>query len=173
MEKGTGMNLAGLLANIPTSEELSVDAHVSVFQRKNEQLMVGPLSFINRSRWPNSFHTINQEVMSLRSLRTRTEGEKITEVWAGVFWQLQRRMFVSTYRTPFKGEDLLECVGDAPTLYGRKIARRLWSREELSNSIMSPGKNLEFREYPRSPMIPTRTLSSMVNSFMARIDFRK
>ena len=64
--------------------------------------MVGPLSFVDHSRWPNSFHTIIQEVMSLRSLRTRTEGEKITEVWAGVFWQLQRRMFVSTYRTPFK-----------------------------------------------------------------------
>ena len=43
---------------------------------------------------------------------------------------------MSTYRTPFKGEDLLECAGDAPTLYGRKIARKLWSREELSNSIV-------------------------------------
>ena len=73
----------------------------------------------------------------------------------------------------FKGEDLLECAGDAPTLYGRKIARKLWSREELSNPIMSPGKDWEFREYPRSPMTPTRKLSSMVNSFFARIVFRK
>ena len=167
------MNLAGLLADIPTFEELPADAHVSVFQRKNEQLMVGPLSFVNHSRWPNSFHTMNQEVMSLRSLRTRKEGEEITEVWAGVFWQLQRGMFVSTYRTPFKGEDLLECAGDAPTLYGRKIARKIWSREEISNSIMSPGKDLELREYPRSPMTPTRKLSSMVNSFFATTVFRK
>ena len=150
MEIGIGMNLAGLLANIPTSEELPADAHVSLFQRKKE-LMVRPLPFVDHSRWPNSFHTINQEVMSLRSLRTRTEGEKITELWAGVFWQLQRRMFVSTYRTPFRGEDLLECVGDAPTLYSRKIARRLWSREELSNSIMSPGKIWSSGSIPAVP----------------------
>ena len=36
MEKGIGMNLAGLLANIPTSEELPADAHVSLFQRKKK-----------------------------------------------------------------------------------------------------------------------------------------
>ena len=56
----------------------------------------------------------------------------------------------------YKGEDLLECAGDAPTLYGRNIARKLWSKEELINSIMSPGKDLEFMEYPRSPLTPTR-----------------
>ena len=91
MGKGIGRNLAGLLANIPTSEELPADAHVSVFQRKNEQLVIGPLSFVNHSRWPNSFHTINQEVMSLRSLRTRQEGEEITEVWHGVIWAITTR----------------------------------------------------------------------------------
>ena len=85
------MNLAGLLADIPTSEELPAVPHVSVFQRKNEQLMVGPLSFVNHYRGPNSFHTMNQEVMSLRSLRSRKEGEEITEVWHGVIWAITTR----------------------------------------------------------------------------------
>ena len=141
MEKGIGMNLAGLLANIPTSEELPPDAHVSVFQRKNEQLMVGPLSFVNHSRWPNSFHTINQEVMSFRSLRKRKEGEEITEVWARVFWQLQRRMFVSTYRTPFKGEDLLECAGDAPTYTVAKLPGSS-GRERSSVTPLCPRRKI-------------------------------
>ena len=38
MEKRIGMNLAGLLANIPTSEELPADAHVSLFQRKKRTI---------------------------------------------------------------------------------------------------------------------------------------
>ena len=59
-------------------------------------------------------------------------------------------------RKIFNGEDLLDCPGDVPTLYGRNIARKLWSREELINNIMSPGKDLEFMDVPRSPMTPTR-----------------
>ena len=54
------------------------------------------------------------------------------------------------------GVNLLECAGDVPTLYGRNIARHLWSKEELMNCIMSPGKDMEFMEVPRSPMTPTR-----------------
>ena len=78
VEKGIEMKLSGLLADIPTSEELPADADVSVFQRKKEQLMLGPLSFVNHSCWPNSVYTINRDVMSLRSLRTIKEGEEIT-----------------------------------------------------------------------------------------------
>ena len=58
-------------------------------------------------------------------------------------------------RNMFNGEDL-DCPGDVPTLYGRNIARKLWSREQLINNIMSPGKDLEFMDVPRSPMTPTR-----------------
>ena len=59
-------------------------------------------------------------------------------------------------RKMFNGDDLLDCPGDVPTLYGRNIARKLWSRKELIINIMSPGKDLEFMDVPRSPMTPTR-----------------
>ena len=115
MEKGIGMNLAGLLADIPTSEELPAVPHVSVFQRKNEQLMVGPLSFVNHYRGPNSFHTINQEVMSLRSLRSRKEGEEITV----------------KYGPGYFGSCNEECLGPHIELHGRSVV--------VSNQITSKG----------------------------------
>ena len=59
-------------------------------------------------------------------------------------------------RKGFNGEDLLDCPGDCPTIFGRNVARKLWSKEELMNNIMSPGKDLEFMPTPRVPMTPTR-----------------
>ena len=59
-------------------------------------------------------------------------------------------------RKIYNGEDLLDCPGDCPTLFGRNVARKLWSKEELMNNIMSPGKDLEFMPSPRVPMTPTR-----------------
>ena len=56
----------------------------------------------------------------------------------------------------FNGKDLLSYPGDVPTQYGRNIARVLWSKEELISCIMSPGKDLEYMQAPRTPMTPTR-----------------
>ena len=56
----------------------------------------------------------------------------------------------------FDGKDLLTFPGDAPSLYGRNIARVLWSKEELASCIMSPGKYLEYMQTPRVAMTPTR-----------------
>ena len=56
----------------------------------------------------------------------------------------------------FDGKDLLTLPGDAPSLYGRNIARVLWSKEELASCIMSPGKDLEYMQTPRVAMTPTR-----------------
>ena len=59
-------------------------------------------------------------------------------------------------RKMFNGKDLLAYPGDVPSQYGRNIARALWSKDELITQIMSPGKDLEFMQAPRSPMTPTR-----------------
>ena len=56
----------------------------------------------------------------------------------------------------FNGKDLLSFPGDVTSLYGRNIARVLWSKEELVSCIMSPGKDLEYMQSPRLPMTPTR-----------------
>ena len=59
-------------------------------------------------------------------------------------------------RKMFNGKDLLSYPGDVPTQYGRNLARVLWSKEELISCIMSPGKDLEYMQAPRTPMTPTR-----------------
>ena len=56
----------------------------------------------------------------------------------------------------FEGRDLLSYPGEVPSLYGRNIARVLWSKEELVSCIMSPGKDLEYMQSPRTPMSPKR-----------------
>ena len=53
------IQLFGFLAKIPKSNDLPEDANVSVFKRKGEELMLGPLSFVN-SCLPKSLYVINQ-----------------------------------------------------------------------------------------------------------------
>ena len=55
----------------------------------------------------------------------------------------------------YDGKDLLSYPGDVPSLYGRNIARVLWSKE-LITKIMSRGKDLEYMQSPRVRMSPTR-----------------
>ena len=76
---GSQIELMGFLAEIPQSCDLPVDANVSIFQRKREELMLGPLSFVNHSCYPNVTYSINQdESMSLRPLRAIKIGEELT-----------------------------------------------------------------------------------------------
>ena len=48
--------------------------------------------------------------------------------------------------------------GDAPSSYGRNVARVLRTRPELINGIISPGKDMTFMDSPRKPMTPTRKI---------------
>ena len=56
----------------------------------------------------------------------------------------------------YDGKDLLSLPGDMPSMYGRNIARVLWSKEELKSLIMSPGKNLDYTRSPRLALSPKR-----------------
>ena len=79
LEVGVRIELAGFLARIPESCDLPENANVSVFKRNGEELMLGPLSFVNHSCWPNSVYVLEQDsLMSLRSLRTIKKGEEVT-----------------------------------------------------------------------------------------------
>ena len=69
----------------------------------------------------------------------------------------------------FNGKDLLGFPGDAPSTYGRNIARALWSKDELMTGIISPGKDLEFMQAPRSPLTPTRKAIFRGQSTLSRV----
>ena len=56
----TRLLLPGFLAELPSCDDLPEGTNVSVFKRKGEELMLGPLSFVNHSCWPNSVYIINQ-----------------------------------------------------------------------------------------------------------------
>lgn len=56
----------------------------------------------------------------------------------------------------FNGRDLYGLSGDLPSRYGRNIARIIWTKQELINGIISPGKDLSNMSHQRIPMSPTR-----------------
>ena len=69
----------GFLAEFQENEGLPEDATVSVFLRKGEELMLGPLSFVNHSCFPNCLYVSSQNnVITLKTLRPITKGEEIT-----------------------------------------------------------------------------------------------
>ena len=78
LEEGSDLHLMGFLADITAIEDLPEGINVSVFQRKQEQLMLGPLSFVNHSCWPNAVYVFRNELMSLKLLRKVYAGEEIT-----------------------------------------------------------------------------------------------
>ena len=54
------------------------------------------------------------------------------------------------------GKDVNSLPGDAPPTYGRNVARVLWTRDELIQGILSPGKDMAFMSSPRADLSPTR-----------------
>ena len=60
IETGSPIQLFGFLAKLPKTHDMPEDANVSVFKRKGEELMLGPLSFVNHSCLPNAVYVIDQ-----------------------------------------------------------------------------------------------------------------
>ena len=58
IEKESFINLDGFLAKLPKSDDFPEDISVSIFKRKGEELMLGPLSFVNHSCWPNAVYIV-------------------------------------------------------------------------------------------------------------------
>ena len=79
IEANCELSLRGFMAEIEELEELPDDANVSVFHRNGAELMLGPLSFVNHSCWPNTLYVKSQSnKVSLRTLRSIQSGEEVT-----------------------------------------------------------------------------------------------
>ena len=79
IDAGCEIPLIGFLAEIREEDSFPEDANVSVFQRKDEELMLGPLSFVNHSCFPNcSYISSQSDRISLKTLRSFKKHEKIT-----------------------------------------------------------------------------------------------
>ena len=79
IEANSELSLRGVMAEIEEFEQLPDDANVSVFQRNGAELMLGPLSFVNHSCWPNSLYVKSHgNRVSLQTLRSIQSGEEIT-----------------------------------------------------------------------------------------------
>ena len=75
----TEIPVKGILAEFQEKEDLPEDANVSVFLRRGEELMLGPLSFVNHSCFPNCLYVRSENnIITSKTLRSFTKSEEIT-----------------------------------------------------------------------------------------------
>lgn len=74
------LDVVGFLAELPCNANLP-ETDVSIVyseQDKSDNLMLGPLSFVNSSCLPNCVYTRNRDTMGLKTIRDVKKGEELT-----------------------------------------------------------------------------------------------
>ena len=103
IEANSELSLRGVMAEIEEFEQLPDDANVSVFQRNGAELMLGPLSFVNHSCWPNSLYVKSHGNSFSTDIAFYPERRRNhCEVRPEVFRWIQRRLPLPTCRVPWR-----------------------------------------------------------------------
>ena len=146
-----GTQILRCLMRIEDQQEKSVKAHNDCARRQNRVAkdVAGLVSFLK--------HLI-MSLVFLDFCTSLLQNQTLSDV---VSWMVRNHNFVLPVREEPREDKIHNVVnltmlpGDAPSSYGRNVARVLWTRPELINGIISPGKDMTFMDSPRIPMTPT------------------